>query len=321
MIRNQWYAIATSEMVGREPTFMKRLGQDLLLMRGKSGLSAFVDRCTHRGAQLSKGKIKNGCIECPFHGIQFQSDGSCTLVPANGQASTEDLSRFHLKTLPIKEQDGIVYLWWGDKEPGPIPFFKQLTDAKYQTSVITDHWDTHYSRVIENQLDVAHLPFVHHNTIGRGNRTLANGPKVVWEDENTLITSANNEVDHGQHPKKPEECRIKSTYLSFKFPNIWLNHISEKMKILALFVPVDEEHTLLILRFYNRVTGVAFLDRWIAWGSRWANLVVERQDRRVVITQRPKRTDYKMKENLIRADRPILEYRKRRATLLEEDLS
>ena len=44
-------------------------------------------------------------------------------------------------------------------------------------------WSVHYSRAIENQLDVVHLPFVHPNTIGRGHKTLVNGPVTKWDDE------------------------------------------------------------------------------------------------------------------------------------------
>ena len=86
------------------------------------------------------------------------------------------------------------------------------------------------------RLDVVHLPFVHQSTIGKGNKTLVNGPKVVWSD-GILMTSANNEVDYGQKPKAPEECVIKDTHLKFIFPNIWMNHISDKMKIIIYFYP------------------------------------------------------------------------------------
>jgi len=80
-----------------------------------------------------------------------------------------------------------------------------------------DHWNAHYSRCIENQLDVVHLPFVHYNTIGRGNKTLVNGPKVIFEDY-TITTSANNEKDVGQKPKPAEECVIRDTFLSLNSP-------------------------------------------------------------------------------------------------------
>ena len=129
-------------------------------------------------------------------------------------------------------------------------------------SEIEDHWNAHYSRAIENQLDVVHVPIVHYNTIGRGNKTLVNGPKVVFEND-ALITSANNEVDAGQKPKPPAECVIKDTYLKFKFPNLWMNHISEKLKIIIYFAPVDDENTILYIRFYNRLTKNALLNRLI----------------------------------------------------------
>ncbi len=70
-----------------------------------------------------------------------------------------------------------------------------------QDDHVEDTWNVDYSRVIENQQDVSHLAFVHHNTIGRGNKTLCNGPKVVWLDNDTMQTSADNEVDYGQMPK------------------------------------------------------------------------------------------------------------------------
>ncbi len=61
-----------------------------------------------------------------------------------------------------------------------------ISVKRFKYGHLNDTWNIHYSRVIENQLDVQHLAFVHRNTIGRGDKTLINGPKVVWLDENTL---------------------------------------------------------------------------------------------------------------------------------------
>ena len=99
---------------------------------------------------------------------------------------------------------------------------------------------------------------------------------------------------------------------------MWVNFITDKVKILALFVPVDEENTILIIRLYNRLTGIKVIDGFIAWASKLFNLIVERQDRRVVITQRPKTTKLKMGENLVQGDLPIIEYRRRREELKEK---
>lgn len=319
MIRNQWYAILPSKFVkSNQIVAVRRMSLNLALFRSADGsIGCVVDQCSHRGAALSLGKVKDGCIQCPFHGLQFDAKGKCTFIPANGKASTADNSRHNLQSYPVRERNGIIYLWFGEEEEAQhnnLPFFDSEIDDSFVYSEMEDHWEAHYSRCIENQLDVVHLPFVHHNTIGRGNKMLVNGPKVIWEN-GILTTSANNEVDEGQKPKPPEECVIKDTHLSFMFPNIWMNHISEKIKVIIYFAPVDDENTILYIRFYCRVTGFKPLNCLIAYLGKFGNKIIERQDRRVVITQRPKASAMKGGEKLITGDKPIIMYRKIREGL------
>ena len=314
MIPNQWYAILPSAQV--KPggiTAVKRLGLDLALFRTSRGaLGCVVDQCTHRGAALSLGKVDGSCVCCPFHGLQFDPSGQCTFIPANGRSSTEDISRYNVQSYPVGEAYGIIYVWYGDPEmaTGKLPFFTGELDG-FVFSEIEDNWAAHYSRAIENQLDVVHVPIVHYNTIGRGNKTLINGPKVVFENGD-LITSANNEVDVGQKPKPPAECVIKNTYLKFKFPNLWMNHVSEKLKIIIYFAPVDDENTILYIRFYDKFTGSPLVNRLIAQVGKVMNRAVERQDKRVVVTQRPKASTYRSEEKLLMGDGPIIQYRRLR---------
>ena len=62
------------------------MGEKMIFWRDQKGhLSAAVDRCPHRGAALSLGKIQSDHIQCPFHGFEFESSGKCVLVPANGR--------------------------------------------------------------------------------------------------------------------------------------------------------------------------------------------------------------------------------------------
>lgn len=312
MIKNQWYAILPSKAVKRNKILgVKRLNLELALFRNRTGeLGCVVDQCSHRGAAVSKGKIKGDCIRCPFHGLEFDKNGKCMFIPANGKASTADISRFNVKQYLVKEANSIIYLWYGDDEKvtDELPFFDDDVDNTYVYSEIEDHWNSHYSRSIENQLDVVHVPIVHYNTIGRGNKTLINGPKIEFEN-NVLITSANNEVDIGQTPKPAAECVIKDTYLSFKFPNIWMNHISAKAKIIIYFAPVDNENTILYIRFYSKMTNSRIINRIIAFFGRFANRLIERQDKRVVITQKPKASALKSGEKLLPGDGPIIKYR------------
>lgn len=281
---------------------------------GRAGCVTSI--CAHRGASLGLGCVTEDGIMCPFHGIRYDADGKCTRIPSDGIVSTDNLRRFHLKHYPVREIGGIIFVWYSDGEPAGEPdCFDLITDPKFTYSHIDDMWNVHYSRVIENQLDVSHLAFVHRTTIGRGNKTLCNGPKVVWLDDNTMQTSANNEIDHGQTPKPSEECEIRSTNLTFKYPNMWLNHVTDKIQILAYFVPVDDEHAIISLRFYNHITGIRPIDKLIAALGGVANKVVERQDKRIVETQLPKKSSLRMGESLVIADPPIMEYRSRREQL------
>ena len=315
MIYNQWYAILPSKAVKKGGIIsVKRLNLPMAIFRTKSGaLGCLADQCTHRGAALSKGELTGDCLYCPFHALHFDTTGKCRFIPANGKASTEDLTRYNVTSYTVREAHGIIYVWYGEKgmETDELPFFADQLDESFVYSEIADHWNTHYSRAIENQLDVVHVPIVHYNTIGRGCKTLVNGPKSFFEN-GTLKTSANNEFDKGQTPKPPEECVIKSTYLAFKYPNIWLNHIADKIKVAIYFAPVDDENTILYIRFYCKATGFRPLDAFIAWVGKFMNRVIERQDKRVVITQKPKMSSYISVEKLLRGDGPVILYRRLR---------
>ena len=318
MINNQWYAVLSSHEVKKGKVVgTRRFGENLIFFRDEKGeIGCITSLCAHRGASLSKGCVTDGHVRCPFHGIEYDVTGKCVYVPSEGRASNADYSRFHMKHYVTKEIGGIVFAWYGDGEPvGEPDVFDVVRDSSFTYDHINDTWDVHYSRVIENQLDVSHLAFVHRTTIGRGDKRLCNGPKVVWLDDNTLQTSANNEVDSGQTPKPADQCEIKATNLTFKFPNMWLNHVTDKIMILAYFVPVDDEHSIIALRFYNRITGLRAMDKAIAWLGSRANKIVERQDKRIVQTQLPKRSFLRMSESLVAADMPIIEYRSRRDKL------
>ena len=325
MIPNQWYAILESNEVKKgKPVGFTRMGEKIVAWRDSQGnLSVMGDQCPHRGVALSAGKLKGECIQCPFHGFEYDTSGNCKLVPANGR-SAEPPKALHVKTYPTREAHGFIYLWWGEpqKEYAPLPWFESI-GANMVYSTIQDHWKCHYSRAIENQLDVIHLPFVHYNTIGRGNRTLVNGPVAKEENkgkrDHLLNLWVYNELDNGQKPKRPLEMPDpnRRPSLQFHFPNLWQNWIADTVRALIAFVPIDDENTMMYIRYYHTMCA-PILRQLTGWTGSLANLVIERQDRRVVITQRPTRSDLDIGEILIPGDHPIVVYRKRRRALIEE---
>jgi len=320
MIRNQWYIVLASNQVGTQPVGVTRLGEKLAFWRDANGKVACVyDRCAHRGAALSAGKVlANGRLQCPFHGFQYDPSGKVAVIPANGRtAAVPEVFRVH--SYPTFERNGFVWIWWGEDPPvdlQPPRFFEDL-DSTFVYGQMIDPWNAHYSRVIENQLDVVHLPFVHYNTIGRGNRTLVDGPALEWLDPDRFRVFPANRVDDGSAPRPAEaiEKDQSKVYLEFIFPNLWQNRISQDIRVVAAFVPVDEEHTLLYLRFYQRSLRLPLIGRAVAQLAMPFNRFVAHQDRRVVQTQVPKESALRGSEKLIRGDRPIVEYRRRREEL------
>ena len=319
MIYNQWYLILESvELGAHKPLKVKRLNEMLALWRDdENKVCCISDRCCHRGVSLSTGKIINGKIECPFHGFQFAKDGKVKLIPANGKNAKVPQS-MHVRAYSTYEAYGFIWIWWGDEENKTAEpfFFNELADMSYSTFV--DKWNAHYSRCIENQLDVVHLPFVHKTTIGAGNKTLVNGPVVVREGE-LLTFYVDNVVDDGKtKPLKPNEILNyeKLFHLQFHYPNIWQNFISDKMRIFAAFVPVDEDHTLIYLRNYQKFIKTPIIKQIVNYVMKLSNIVILRQDKRVVETQLPKKSEVKLDEKLIMVDKPIVEYRKYREELI-----
>jgi phenylpropionate dioxygenase-like ring-hydroxylating dioxygenase large terminal subunit len=325
MIRNQWYVVLDSSQLKNKPVGIIRMGEKLVFWRDLAGKSVCVsDKCVHRGAQLSKGKIINGHLQCPFHGIEYEASGRVVMIPANGKNALIP-EGFQIQSYPTYEANDLIWIWWGDNPPAelkPPRFFDDL-DTQFSYVNIYRHWNIHYSRAIENQLDVAHLPFVHQNTIGRGGRTLVDGPGVQWISDDMFIVYIYNRIDDGKPPLKPQEVPIPDPYKDFKIefilPNLWQNHINENVRILLAFVPVDQENTMLYLRYYQKYIRFPLLRRLVNKLSMLLNSVILNQDRRVVLTQQPQISTLRMGEKLIQADRPIIEYRRKRQELIEEN--
>ncbi len=321
MIRNLWYAVLESKEIPRKkPVGFLRLGERLVFWRDETGVAhCFFDKCAHRGASLALGDIVDGHARCPFHGLEYDPSGRCVKIPANGRDAPVP-KEFQMLSYPVYENWGWVFIWWGESKPEPAepPFFEDLKDFKHFAS-LQDPWHNHYSRVAENQLDVAHLPFVHRTTIGRGNRTLVEGPGLEWKDNDLFFVYVYNARDEGQKPRTPEQVPVPDTTrdykLEFMLPNLWENRIGDKVRIAAAFVPVDGEHAILYLRWYQSFMTLPPFS-WIvdALGLVMSR-VIAHQDRRIVETQVPRGDGIGTGENLFPGDRPIMEFRKRRIAL------
>jgi phenylpropionate dioxygenase-like ring-hydroxylating dioxygenase large terminal subunit len=295
------------------------MGERMVIWRKNNGEAAVMsDQCPHRGAALSQGCVQGERIMCPFHGFEFDASGSCQYVPANGKSLPAPKALL-VKTYPTREAFGFIWIWWGEaRDTYPeLNYFEDLSEGfTYSTDQAT--WPVHYTRAIENQLDVFHLAFVHATTIGRGQRTISDGP-ITRLEGNELDVWVRNRMDDGRPAIRAKELEIpdRPPSLRFRFPNLWMNRISDDMRIVVSFTPVDEEHMLFYLRYYQRMVRVAVLRELVNLTNKLFSRVVLNQDYRVVSRQRPIKAEFKMDEILIPQDLPIILYRRRREELIQ----
>lgn len=315
MLRNQWYAILSAhELPPDRPLGVTRFGQPLVFWRDHGQVCCVSDICPHLGAALSGGKICQGKIQCPFHGFEFQGDGQCTHIPANGPEGRIPKGMVATAYV-VREAHGLIWLWWGDPQTTypPLPMFAELDDNwVYGTQWAT--WPVHFTRAVENQLDMAHIPFVHRTTIGAGGRTRIQGPWVEAKDHQIRVWTVS-EKETGQPQLTQEEVatRIqgKPPSLQFRFGNIWLLQITPEIRNFIAFVPISETETGYILRFYKKVRGPRWLNQAMAHAAGLSNRLILNQDKRVVVTQVPAQTQWPSpSEHFIGADRAILQFRK-----------
>lgn len=164
-IRNAWYVCAWSREVGREPLQRWICGEPLVLWRrGDGRIAALADRCPHRAAPLSRGRLVGDDIQCGYHGLVFDSGGACVSVPG----ASETLKGAGTRAYPVVERWGWAFAWLGasDKaDPGLVPDFHWLGDPSWAGKGETLPVKASHALLRDNLLDLSHARFVHQRTL------------------------------------------------------------------------------------------------------------------------------------------------------------
>ncbi|MBY0549070.1 MAG: aromatic ring-hydroxylating dioxygenase subunit alpha [Candidatus Obscuribacterales bacterium] len=285
-----WYAICRVEEIPPADVIgLRRFGRDLVLWRDGAGVSVVMeDRCPHRGAKLSGGRVREDRIVCPYHGFEFSGEGRCTLVPETGSSALN----LEVSVSESRVAHGFLWLLHGETSAAtlPVPWFEDISDD-FSVSWFKESWNAHITRCIENQLDYAHLPFVHKSTIG-ANFNPARG--VDFDLQERLIG-----FKFGSAPKN---------IIEFRVPNIWINRIADRYKLMLVFVPVDSATTELYLVSFQKFCTLPLIRDVINFASRKLNQVILGQDRQVVISQEPKDSII-AEEKLFPSDKAISHFR------------
>jgi phenylpropionate dioxygenase-like ring-hydroxylating dioxygenase large terminal subunit len=118
MLINFWYALARSEELDEQPLKTRALDHDFVLFRdGQDATHCLANTCVHRNGSLAVGLIDADCIQCPYHGWQYNGDGVCTRIPTLPACSTiPDSAR--VDAYPVEERYGLIFAFLGDRGAG-----------------------------------------------------------------------------------------------------------------------------------------------------------------------------------------------------------
>lgn len=159
----QWYLLGSSRWLRRKPLARSLLGIPLVLFRDARGAPhALLDRCSHRNVPLVRGRVTpQGCLECPYHGWQFDGEGSCRKVP--GLCEDTSAAARSVPSFPVREQQGYIWVYpEAGASPAQEPFAFPLRGERGYSVVRRElQVEASLHAFAENALDVPHTAFLH----------------------------------------------------------------------------------------------------------------------------------------------------------------
>ena len=161
MNRNAWHIACPTSRLGSRPLSSRVFDIPIVLFRDAASRPwALLDRCPHRGAQLSLGTVEGDTIACRYHGWRFIGDGKCAHIPSLPDGA-QPSAGIEAPSFPCAERDGYVWVYPGDRsaslpEPPPIDRF---TSYFWRAGTILMRCAA--GAAIENNLDWVHPYFTH----------------------------------------------------------------------------------------------------------------------------------------------------------------
>jgi 5,5'-dehydrodivanillate O-demethylase oxygenase subunit len=157
--RKYWLPVGISADLKTKPTFIRVLGEDLVLYRDRSGTVGLLDaRCAHRRANLCLGTAMSKGLMCRYHGWVFDADGTVLQTPS--EASDFRLT-IKQKAYPVQERGGLVFAYMGDPPAPLLPNFDFLAATGERHVKITGVANCNWLQCVENGIDPLHVSFLH----------------------------------------------------------------------------------------------------------------------------------------------------------------
>ena len=171
-LKNIWYYAAPAAKVGPKPLGKVICDEPIVLARdGAGAVYALRDICPHRGIPLSDGFMTGGEVTCCYHGWQFNGAGTCTKIPSLVAGQDFEPGKIKVKTYPVIERAGNVWVWLGDK-PADEALLPQLPTNATPNLVETQEFPCFIDHAVIGLMDPAHGPFVHQSWWWRSGKSI-----------------------------------------------------------------------------------------------------------------------------------------------------
>lgn len=164
-LRNRWYVACWAGDLTTDPLARTFLGDQVVLYRDGNGApAALEDRCCHRSAPLSLGKVEGHNIRCGYHGLVFDRSGACVSIPGQSQIPPGA----QVQSYPVVEKWGAVWIWPGATDaadPTLIPNCFWLDDPGWEPAPGYINIKADYRLLVDNLLDLTHVSYLHRSTL------------------------------------------------------------------------------------------------------------------------------------------------------------
>ena len=152
------------------------VGMPVLISRGADGVArAFVNMCSHRGAQLVDTGIGTARrFACPYHNWTYNQEGDLVGVFKQDDFGQLDTSCLGLTQLPIAERAGLIWVTLSpDSKLDFDAFFAGYDEMlEFCDFASMNHFGTrilagpNWKISFDGYVDFYHLPILHKNTFG-----------------------------------------------------------------------------------------------------------------------------------------------------------
>jgi len=228
VLDNYWHIACRSRELGRKPVARRLFNRKLVLFRDQDGNAvALEDRCKHRNAPLSGGRVCKGAIRCPYHGWLYDADGRIVDIPAR-PADAQDAVSGMIQKFTCAEQQEYVWVCIGENPATPLPdTFPNLGASGWTSFRMKTRFRANVESCLENFLDCPHATYVHRGwfrsptrkTVKVIVRTLEDGAEaeyfaepreksVVW----SLLSPGRHEMRHTDRYIAPSTTRVDYSF-------------------------------------------------------------------------------------------------------------